>query len=292
MPSQHPSRRSLSLIRVAAVILAAMTTTHARAGVIDAPFLFDSFSSIGDVRLSVLPAWTGLPAPIPVPLILTGPTVVQRETSPFVQDGRDTIDTEIVSMALTGTAPLPGGPIVDVELRAGAGNGIAGGLSRSGGQVQDQAGSPQDFVIDFPAVSVFDVFFDVWIDLNNDTIPDPGEILRNSDALRMSQPNLTALPPLPGTQYVSQDIVSAGDPNIGMFNATTFVPGLLELFPVDLDGNVLSIAPHALIDPNGGHTHTVPEPGTLAILGLGLAGLGLRGLGLTGLGFARRRKAA
>ena len=296
MLGKKPSRRSSSLIPIAAVILAAMAPNTAKAGVIDSPFVSDSFGSRGDVRLSILPAWTGLPGPVDAPLVLTGPTIVQRETSPFVQGGRDTIDTEIVDMQLTGVAPTPVGPRL-VELRAGESNGHFGGLTRSGGQVQDQAGSTQDLVIDFPADSLFDVFFDVWIDIDNDLILDVGEVLRNSDALRMRQTGLTALPPEPGTQYFSENIVDDDDPNIGMFNATLFLPGPLDLFPIDMNGNVIG-PPHASLDPNGGHTHTVlAEPGTLAILGLGLAGLGLTGLGLTGLGltglgFARRRKAA
>lgn len=285
MQSKHLSRRPSSLIRVAAVILAAMTTTHARAGVIDSPFVTDAFGSHADVTLSLLPAWTGLPGPVHQQLTLTGPIVVQRETSPFVQGGRDTIDTEIISMQLTGVAPTLVGPRT-VEIRAGAGNGHFGGLSRSGGQVRDQAGSPQDLVIDFPADGLFDVFFDVWIDLNNDMSVDIGEVLRNSDALRMREPSLNALPPGRGTQYVSEDIVSASDPNIGMFNALIFVPGPLNLFPIDPSGQIIG-PPHASIDPNGGHIHSIVEPGTLAILGLGLAGLGFGGLG-----FARRRKAA
>ncbi|WP_169068328.1 hypothetical protein [Candidatus Accumulibacter phosphatis] len=85
----------------------------------------------------------------------TGPTVARSDptNAAFPQGGLDTINTEILSLTLTGTM---GG--VYAELRAGMNAGVYPGLQRTRGQVQDKTGTP-DGQIDFPANSIFDVFF-------------------------------------------------------------------------------------------------------------------------------------
>ena len=101
----------------------------------------------------------------------------------------------------------------------------------------------------------------------------------------MRNMTLDSLPPqLDGTDpYISEEIVDAIDPNIGMFNATAFVTGPLDLYVVNLDGTN-SGQVHATLDPNGGHVHTpiVPEPTSVAIFGIGA-------LGMVGMGIRRRR---
>ena len=231
--------RSLTIALSGALgFLVALSSSPARAGVIDAPFVVDSFPSRLDLSLSLLPAWTGLPGPVPASTSLFGsPTIIHREVSPFVQAGLDTIDVEIVSMSLTGTVPTLLG-LRPVEVRVGAGNGFFPGLLRSGGQVQDKAGPP-DGVIQFDANSIFDVFFDIWVDLNNDTIVNVGEVLRNfSHAVHMTNFALSSLPPaLDGSDpYVGNGRVLAGDPNIGMFGAVV-EPQPVDLFVVFPDGS-------------------------------------------------------
>ena len=129
------------------------------------------------------PPWEAL-------ILADGPTTVHRELNPFNQSGLDTIDTEIVSMSLSGTTLG-----VPVEIRAGEGNGFFAGLPRTGGQIQDVAGPP-DGTIDYPADSFFDVFFDIWIDLNDDDNVEEGEVVQ---AARIDVPGVGFL----GIQAVS-----------------------------------------------------------------------------------------
>ena len=132
-------------------------------------------------------------------------------------------------MELVGTAS--GFFDLDVTVRVGEGNGFFPGLPRSGGQIQDIGGSP-DGSIDFPANSIFDVFFDVWIDLNGNNVPDLFEVMRNFEgAVRLVNDSLTDAPPKPLIDaYTGQQVVDMLDPNVGMLNATMLTP-----LPVDLN---------------------------------------------------------
>ena len=68
-------------------------------------------------------------------------------------------------------------------------------------------------------------------------------------------------------------IVDVNDPNIGMFNATLFLHGSLDLFVVNLDGTN-SGAIHATLDPSASHVHVpTPEPTSIAIFGIAALGL-------------------
>ena len=200
--------------RSAALAISLLTLASASgtcaAGPVDPPTVLDDFgSTTAFIDATALTAWTGA-GDIPLDLVLNGPTSVLRELDAVTVAGRDTIDVEIISMSLTGTALGH-----TVELRAGAGNGFAAGLAKSGGQIREPAGStPNGSMDDFPLSvgdSFFDVFVEIWIDLDDDGIPDflDGEVVRSRDAIRMvNGVILPALPPPPGSFYEGNQFIS------------------------------------------------------------------------------------
>ncbi len=277
--------RDLKYFALPFALVATLLSTDSNAAAIwEQPFdITDSFGSRGVKGLTI----NGQQ----VSFYGTGPTQVIRDCispgeiancnrTPFEQNEFDTIMTEMISLHLIGEVLG-----YDAQIRVGQGwsffddlNAI--GLDHSRGQIQDLAGSPTDGIIDFPANSIFDIFFDVWIDFNNDGIVDVGEVVSNdvrdlsgdsildSYALRMAFDLLDDVPPPKGTTYVSLGKVSAGDPSIGTFDADVeslplnlyFIkPDRTELEPQQLSVSVISA------------THTVPEPTTFMLLSAGLA---------------------
>ena len=178
---------------------------------------------------------------------------------------------------------------VYAELRAGMNAGIYPGLQATRGQVQDKAGPP-DEKIDFPANSIFDVFFDVWVDFNpfggTPGVVDLGEVFSNdirgftgfNFPARMSNTMLLDIPPPVGTTYTITGGVSDLDPMIGTFDATAFGP--VYLYQILPDRRPLEPSPFGRLDA-AAHEVIIPEPATLALFGAGLGLLALR----------RRRKA-
>lgn len=241
-----------------------LCSTFVKASTVEPPYAIDAFPSHGELALTLLPTMTGLPSPIIAPFSGIGPSVVHRETVPFVQDSKDTIDIEMVSMNLVGSA---GGIIT--EIRAGSSGGFFGGLNPSLGQIQEPGGPPSGG-IDFPADSFFDVFFDIWIDFNSDNLVALDEVIRNTDsALRIYKPLLTNAPAPVGTQYSNVGKVLVDDPLIGSFGATVHTSEV-DFFPIDQDGNVIGPAFAFLSSVPGTYTHTVtPEPTTLLLFGFG-----------------------
>lgn len=230
----------------------------------------------------------------------TGPTVVKRDSRFAAFDpgtGRDTINTEIVLMHLVGKVDFAG-TMYYAELFAGKDQGAYAGLDHTRGQVQDTAASPFDAsphgttpldpgVIDFHAESIFDVFFDVWIDFDDNRNKGLGEVLSNDTAhpndyaLRMENDWLEDFPPPVNSKYAAFTKVWESDPFIG----TYWTPGEnlpLDLYFIDPDRNRLASAGQVV---PGVTTHTIicPEPIT--------ATLGLMGLGVLSMATRRRRVA-
>jgi hypothetical protein len=130
----------------------------------------DAFQSIAQMK--VQPGCSGGP----ITLDLAGPTVVKR-SAPTEVDGKQTIDTEMVSMTLTGFDPTLG----SVTLRESP-------TQDSIGQVQESKAGGQAF----PAQSFFDVF--VEIDLEHIGT------LHNQSPMRMKNAGILGIPPI-GSEY-------------------------------------------------------------------------------------------
>jgi hypothetical protein len=250
------------------------------AGIINLPSTTDTFGSTIDLSLILLPTFTGAGGNINVQFAGTGPTTVERELTAFSGlFATDTIDTEILSMNLTGSvvSQSPGSPNVvgaPVQVHVGSGNGFFSGLQATRGQVAETGPSTNGSLDVFPATSVFDIFTDIWVDKDGDTMVDAGEVLRNfNQALHMTNTSLSGLPPaLDGTDaYASTSWVAATDPFLGEFGSTLNF-GLIDLYLVNGDGTNSGLIA-ARIDPTASHAHTpTPEPSSLALLGLGSIG--------------------
>ncbi|WP_046061047.1 PEP-CTERM sorting domain-containing protein [Methylotuvimicrobium alcaliphilum] len=284
--------RDLKYFALPFALVATLLSTDSNAAAIwQQPFdIKDSFNSIGIKELDI--------GGQRVIFEGTGPTQVIRDCvylgeksdcyqTPFEQNGLDTIMTEMVSLHLVGKTMG-----FHTEIRVGEGWSFFDdliftdliGLDHSRGQIQDLAGLP-DGNIDFPANSIFDIFFDVWIDFNNDGIVDVGEVVSNdvrdlsgdsildSYALRMFA-EIEDVPPPKWTQYICSGKVSALDPSIGTFDAVVeeACPPPLDLFFINPDRTEITSADLDLpsvfaIDAK----HIVPEPTTFMLLSAGLA---------------------
>lgn len=233
----------------------------------------------------------------------TGVTVVNHDlaNAAFVQDGRDTINTEMVGLYVQGDGFI---------LQVGYGTSIlvgGVGLDYTRGQVQDLAASPVNGSIDFPANSIFDVFYDLWIDFDNSGTAEVGEVFSNdvrdafgnvdpvSVALHMtcidsssSGPGcpLENMPPPVGTQYKTLPFLYTGgvaaytagepenrNPELGVIQAlTTQFPWLYPILPDrecairDINNDCVALAQVTAA------TQTVPVPNTFMLV---CAGLGL-----------------
>jgi hypothetical protein len=260
----------------------------ASAGVVNGAFATDSFPSSFNYTVTALPAFTGLGGNVNVGLIAQGTTTVDREINAFIQNGVDTIDTQITSSSAPGTT-ISGIPGLQTQIWIGNDPNrpglsgihavpIAGALT-SNGQVQENTGTPINGQLNvFPAKSIFDVFFDVWIDKDNNGVVNSGEILRNfNQALRVQNLSLDALPPkLDLTDpYTLAGWVALADPLIGSFGATVNT-SLINLFVVNNDGTNSGVI-GATIDPNIPSTHTPnPEPASLSLIATAVSILGYR----------------
>ncbi len=133
----------------------------------------------------------------------TGNTIVQR-SDPYEDDptGKWTIDTEIISMELTGDFPAVDGPIIFRQSSS----------QQSLGNIQQQIPGGEDF----PA----DSFFDIFLEIELPTLPPESGVvqpLRNVDPIHVeiNQGNpLMSIPPL-GNLYEQEgcvDIFTSNDP--------------------------------------------------------------------------------
>jgi hypothetical protein len=262
---------------------------ESRAGVISGPTEVDKFSSSFDEYLFLMPAYTGLLDEVKVrtqggdfPGSLS--TVIRELNAVNGFYGTDTIDTEFQSMHLKGSVtqssvPLfVGPPPVPVHFKVGQGNGFRPGLTRSPGQVAEIPNPPpppfapfpppNGALDEFPAHSVFDLFIDVWVDINFDDFVDNGEVLRNYDqSLRMQNDFLTGFPP-GGTGvdiYTTAGWVDIADPLLGEFGADVFT-SRINFYVVNPDGTNSGLLA-AQLDPTLLNQHIVPEPTSMAVFG-------------------------
>lgn len=119
----------------------------------------------------------------PMMVTLGGPTAVQRGDR---QGGRrDSIDTEIIALELTGSNPLLG-PVIVRESPT----------QRSNGVVQQIGRDPKDKdATDFPANSFFQVFVEI-------EFPTEGVTLANEQPVLMENQGIRSIPPI-GSEYQS-----------------------------------------------------------------------------------------
>lgn len=274
---RHVVIRRLGKIALATTaLLGCFGNGSAQAGVISGPTAIDQFTSDFSEYLILKKSYfTSLPSDVTVnahgtDFNGTKANVIRELNAHVGFYGTDTIDTEFLSMHLAGIASL-GSIGVPVQFKIGAGTGFRPGLTRSPGQVAEVTGTPTDGTLDkMPADSVFDLFIDVWVDLNFDDVVDNGEVLRNfDDSLRMYE-QLSSFPPTPNVDvYVSVGKVSILDPLLGEFGATVST-GLIDFYMVNPDGTNSGVLA-AQLDPNLLNKHVpTPEPSSLAIFG-GLA---------------------
>ncbi len=149
----------------------------------------DAFESAASVTIDL--SLSGGPV---MKVDLAGPTMIQRGDPFDPGDGRMTIDTEIVSLALSGVSPI--GPITVRE----------SGIRRSTGQiVQQTAGT------DFPADSFFDVFVEIETPL--------GTFVNNEPVVLQSV--IDAIPPLQA-EYTPPTVIG-----VSLYTATGVRVGVI-----------------------------------------------------------------
>jgi hypothetical protein len=263
------------MLAVASGVLSSLVA-ESRAGVITPPTAEDTFYSSFNIGMRLMPAYTSLPLEVCVGAsgndFVGTKAHVLRELNAFNGFyGTDTVNTSFKSMHLAGFvdcgfAPFLGKP---VQFKVGANNGFLPGLGESKGQVAEVPSTPTNGQLDvFPAKSVFDLFIDVWVDINTDNIVDNGEVLRNFDyAARLVNNTLTGFPP---TEFVDSYTVTGkvwkDDPLLGEFGATV-LPLPIDFYVVNPDGTNSGLLAARIGDcPDcGTDVHTItPEPSSLA----------------------------
>jgi hypothetical protein len=248
--------------------------SKSEAAVMTPPFANDTFLSSFDVCLYLVPSYIMQPNEVLVRVKGSDfpgtSTTVRREvnaTPGFF--GTDTVDTEFQSMHLAGGVVTPAFFGTPVQFKVGQGTGFRPGLGRSPGQVAENAGPLNGQLDVFPANSVFDLFLDIWVDVDSDGLVEDGEVLRNYDqSLRMANPTFSGFPPI-GDVYKTLGWVDVNDPKLGEFGFPLPVVNTsrINFYVVNLDGtnsNVLA----AQLDPLASHSHTVtPEPTSMVLFG-------------------------
>ncbi len=276
-------RKFLRVFGIGALVCGGMLSlpcSQSEAAVMTPPFATDTFSSCFSEYLYLMPAYTGQPneefvgtygCDFPNTL-----STVRREINAFSGFfGTDTVNTEFISMHLAGSV-VTGGPFfgTPVQFKVGQGTGFRPGLGRSPGQVAENAGPLNGQLDVFPANSVFDMFLDVWVDIDTDGLVDNGEVLRNFDqSLRMANPTLSGFPPgqFSLDVYTSVGWVGLNDPKLGEFGATVNT-SLIDFYVVNPDGTNSNFLA-AQLDPTLLNEHivappqTVPEPTSIVLFG-------------------------
>jgi hypothetical protein len=272
-------RKYLSFFGIGALVCGGMLSlscSKSEAAVMTPPFATDTFSSCFSEYLYLMPAYTGQPNEV---LVATygcdfpgTSSTVRREINAFSGAfGTDTVNTEFISMHLAGSV-VSGGPFfgTPVQFKVGQGTGFRPGLGRSPGQVAENAMTPLNGQLDvFPANSVFDLFLDVWVDINVDDLVQDGEVLRNFDqSLRMANPTLSGFPPgqFNLDVYTSVGWVDVDDLLLGEFGATVNT-SRINFYVVNPDGTNSNFLA-AQLDPTLLNEHTVtPEPTSMVLFG-------------------------
>ena len=269
-------RKFLRVFGVGALVCGLMMSfvgSKSDAAVMTPPFATDTFLSDFDVCLHLHPSY--IMQPNEVLIRVKGSdfpgtsTTVRRElnaTPGFF--GTDTVNTEFQSMHLAGGVVTPGAFFgTPVQFKVGQGTGFRPGLGRSPGQVAENAGPLNGQLDVFPANSLFDLFLDVWVDVNTDGLVDNGEVLRNYDqSLRMANPTLSGFPPPPGDVYKSLGWVDVNDLLLGEFGANVNT-SRINFYVVNPDGTNSNFLA-AQLDPLASHAHTVtPEPTSMVLFG-------------------------
>ena len=269
-------RKHLSFFGIGALVCGGMLSlpcSKSDAAVMTPPFATDTFSSDFGVSLYLQPGYSGLPQEVLVSAAGSDfpgtSTTVRREINAFGGFfGTDTVNTEFQSMHLAGGVVTPGAFFgTPVQFKVGQGTGFRPGLGRSPGQVAENAGPLNGQLDVFPANSFFDLFLDVWVDINVDDLVQDGEVLRNYDqSLRMANPTLSGFPPPPGDVYKSLGWVDVNDLLLGEFGATVNT-SRINFYVVNPDGTNSNILA-AQLDPLASHAHTVtPEPTSMVLFG-------------------------
>ena len=272
-------RKHLRLFGISALVCGWMMSfveSKSDAAVMTPPFATDTFSSSFNVSLYLQPGCFGLPQEVLVHA--TGSdfpgtsTTVLREINAFTgYCGTDTVNTMFVSMHLAGGVVTPGAFFgTPVHFKVGQNNGFRPGLGLSPGQVAENIGTPTNGLIDvFPTKSLFDLFLDIWVDVDSDGLVEDGEVLRNYDqSLRMENPTLRGFPPPPGDYYTSTGSIGYNNSLLGEFSSpSNLSTGRINFYVVDPLGiNSNCIA--AQLDPLASDTHLVtPEPTSMVLFG-------------------------
>ena len=269
-------RKFLRVFGIGALVCGGMMSfvdSKSDAAVMTAPFATDTFPSRFGVSLYLQPGYFGLPQEVLVSAAGSDfpgtSTTVRREvnaTPGFF--GTDTVNTEFVSMHQKGGVVTPG-PFfgTPVQFKVGQGTGFRPGLGRSPGQVAEYTGPLNGDLDVFPANSVFDLFLDIWVDVDSDGLVEDGEVLRNYDqSLRMANPTIRGFPPPPGDVYKTLGWVDKDDLLLGEFklNVNTSRINFYVVNPDGTNSNFLA----AQLDPLASHAHTVtPEPTSMVLFG-------------------------